>query len=332
MKVPYYPGCTLKTTAKNFEDSALAVAEALGVELVELPRWNCCGTVYSLVTDDLMRHIAPVRNLIRVREMYGESEAGEWEDGDGNKGDRMKGEGRMGDRKRGEGKEDGSKKLVTLCSMCFNTLKGANRRVKGDPEDLKKINDFMNLEEDYSGDVEVIHFLELLREIGFDRIEEEVKRPLEGLRLSPYYGCMLLRPDHIAIDDPERPTVLRELTEALGARAADNPREKMCCGSYLTVKDKDAVVRLGHDILSRAARAGADAVITSCHLCAFNLDNRQKDIREKHPEFDPIPVLYFTQVMAVAFGLDGGSYGLEGNFVDPGPLLAKKKILDDQER
>jgi len=298
MKIAYYPGCTLKTTAKNFEDSAVAAAKILGVEMIELPRWNCCGTVYSLVTDDLMHHIAPIRNLIRVQEM------------------------------NHDGMMDDKNKLVTLCSMCFNTLKGSNGRIKEDPEDLRKINDLMDLEKDYLGEVEVIHFLELLRDIGFDRIREKVKRPLGELRVSPYYGCMLLRPKQIGIDDPERPTILEELLLALGAQVVENPHKKMCCGSYQTVRDKNVVVRLGHDILSRAAGEGAEAIITSCPLCAFNLDERQRDIEEKHPEFRQIPVLYFTQLLAIALGLDRGSFGLEDNFIDPRPLLAEKNLLE----
>src|SRR3989338_4572480 len=104
MRYPYYPGCTLKTTAKNFEDSALASAKALGIELAELERWNCCGVVSSLTTDNLMLHLAPVRNLIRVRDA-------------------------------------GDDKVVTLCSMCFHTLKRSNMLVKDNPEPLKKMND-----------------------------------------------------------------------------------------------------------------------------------------------------------------------------------------------
>ncbi|RKZ21224.1 heterodisulfide reductase, subunit B, partial [bacterium] len=135
MRISYYPGCTLKSTAKNFEISAIAVAKELGIEFVELSRWNCCGTVYSMTSDDVMHQLAPIRNLIRV-------------------------------------KEDGFDRVVTLCSMCFNTLKRANILVQRDREKLDKINDFMYLENiDYAGDVEVLHFLEILRDdVGWDEI------------------------------------------------------------------------------------------------------------------------------------------------------------------
>jgi len=297
MKVPYYPGCTLKTKAKNFETSALAVAKKLGIELIELPRWNCCGTVYSLTDDDLIHHVAPIRNLIRVQEM--------------NK----------------NGLVENDHRLVTLCSMCFNTLKRSNIRVLENSDDLKKINDFMYLEEDYEGNVEVIHFLELIKDIGFEKIRENVTNPLEGLKIAPYYGCMLLRPKEVGIDDPEEPVIQAELLSALGAEVIDNPYKKVCCGSYQTIQDKQVVSNLAYDILMRAKDAGAEAITLSCPLCMFNLDSRQKEIKEEHPYFNEIPVFYFTQLMAIGFGLNEDSYGLDLNYVNPESLLLEKNLI-----
>ncbi len=299
VRLPYYPGCTLKTTAKNLEDSALAVAGALGMELVELPRWNCCGAVTSLTDDDLMRHVAPIRNMVRAQE------AGE------------------------SGLVDDTR-LVTLCSMCFNALKWSNARIAGNPEDLKSVNEFMYLEEDYLGRVEVVHFLEILRELGPEAVAERVRAPLSGLRVAPYYGCTLLRPRDVGIDDPERPTVQQELLAAMGADVVDNPYKTVCCGSYQTVQDRYAVAELTHDILSHARAAGAEAVTTFCPLCAFNLDNRQRDVLEKHPDFEPMPVLYFTQLMAVAFGLDPAVCRFDLNHTDPRPLLRSKGLVKEE--
>ncbi|RKY80062.1 heterodisulfide reductase, subunit B [candidate division KSB1 bacterium] len=296
MKIPYYPGCSLKTTAQNFEISALAVAKTLGIELIELPRWNCCGTVSSLTSDDLMHHLAPIRNLVRAEEMS-------------------------------ENLGGNECKLVTLCSMCFNVLKRSNLRVKENPDELKKINDFMYLEKDYSGRVEVVHFLELLREIGFQKVKEKVKNPLSGLKVAPYYGCLLLRPKEIGIDDPEDPTVQVEILAALGAEIVNNPFKTRCCGSYQTVQDKYAVAELAYDILSRAQKEGAEFVTTCCPLCMFNLADRQKEVVEKYPEFRSIPVLYITQLMAVAFDLDEKYYGFDLNYVDPRPILKEKGVI-----
>ncbi|MBN2564249.1 MAG: CoB--CoM heterodisulfide reductase iron-sulfur subunit B family protein [Candidatus Eisenbacteria bacterium] len=300
MRLPYYPGCTLKTTARNLEDSALAVAQVLGIELVELPRWNCCGVVTSLTDDDLMRHLAPVRNLIRVQEM------------------------------NAEGLVDCEMRLVTLCSMCFNTLKRTNMRVIERADDLKSINDFMYLEEDYEGGVEVVHFLEILRGIDEDRIRSSVKQPLEGLRVAPYYGCTLLRPKGVGIDDPERPTVQDDLIRLLGVEVVDNPRKSVCCGSYQTVGNKYAVADLAYEILTHARAAGADVVATFCPLCAFNLDNRQREVVERHPDFEPIPVLYTTQLMALAFGLGEEVCRFDLNDVDPRSVLDEARLVKEE--
>lgn len=293
--IPYFPGCTLKTKADFFETSALRVARCLGTELIELPRWNCCGTVTSLTSDDLIHHVAPLRDLIRVEDMNTSGEIYQ------------------------------EYRLVALCSMCFHVLKRAHLRVMQNPGELEKINNLMYLESDYQGKVSVLHFLELLRDIGFPKIQRTVKRPLAGLRVSPYYGCLLLRPKEVAIDDPEDPAILSHLLEALGAEVINNPFKTRCCGSYQTVCDKAAVAELTFDILSRARQEGADCVITSCPLCMFNLADRQKEVREKHPEFEPMPVLYFTQLMALAFGLDDVC-GFDQNAVDARPLLQEKGL------
>lgn len=300
-KIPYYPGCTLKTTAKNFEKSAIAAARALGIELLEIPRWNCCGTVFSLADDDLIHHVASVRNFIRVQEMndYG----------------LVKNENR----------------LVTLCAMCFNTLKSTSLRVKNNAEDLKKINDLMYREEDYQGKVEVLHFLELLKTLGFEKIRTRVKKPLKGLKIAPYYGCMILRPQEVGIDDPEDPTIQRDLLESLGADSVETPYKRVCCGSYQTVKEKGIVAELAYDILSHAQKEGAEALATVCPLCAFNLDNRQKEVKASHPDFEEMPVFYITQLMAIAFGLGNEFYGFDQNYINPRPLLQSKSLIEKQE-
>jgi len=299
MKLPYYPGCTLKTTARNLEDSALAVARALGIELIELPRWNCCGVVSSLTDDDLMRHLAPVRNLIRVQEM------------------------------NAEGLVENENRLVALCSMCFNTLKRTNARMAERPEDLSSLNDLMDREEDYRGDVEVVHLLEILRGIEPERIRSQVTEPLQGLAVAPYYGCTLLRPKGIGVDDPERPTIQNELIELLGAEVVDNPRKTVCCGSYQTVDNKWAVAELTYDILTHARAAGADVVTTFCPLCAFNLDTRQREVAVRHPDFEPMPVLYLTQLMALAFG-HGEACRFDLNHTDPTDVLEASRLVREE--
>jgi len=297
MKIPYFPGCTLKTTAKNFEISALEVSKVLDIELVELPKWNCCGTVTSLTDDDLMHHLAPIRDLIRVEEM------------------------------NESGLVDNEYRVVALCTMCFNVLKRSNQRIKERPDEFKKLNDFMYLEKDYQGKTEVIHYMELLRDLDFSKVSEKVKNPLKGLKVSPYYGCLMLRPKEVGIDDPESPTIQADLLGAIGADVIDNPFKTRCCGSYQTVRDKYTVAELAYDIITRARKNGAEMITSSCPLCLFNLADRQKEVMELHPEFEPMPVLYFTQLMALAFGLDEKYFGFEDNFIDPRPLLREKGLL-----
>ncbi|MBI4721435.1 MAG: CoB--CoM heterodisulfide reductase iron-sulfur subunit B family protein [Candidatus Stahlbacteria bacterium] len=280
MKLLYYPGCTLKTTAKNFEDSAIASFNALGVELKELQRWNCCGTVCSLTTDDLMHHRASVRNLIRV-------------------------------------KEEGENKVATFCSMCYNTLKQSNIRIKNNISEREKINDFMDTEKiKYGGEVSVLHGLEILRdEIGFNKISEKVKRPLKGLKIAPYYGCLLLRPLEVGIDNPDNPSVLENLITSLGGEVIDFPYKNECCGAYQTVNEVEIVVDKAYEMLSYAQSMGAELILTSCPLCEFNLDSRQKEVKKRYPQFKELPAMYFTQVMAVAFDLPKETYRFDLNYV-----------------
>lgn len=291
IKMPYYPGCTLKTKAQDFDSSTRVVFKELGIDLVELPRWNCCGAVFSLVSDDLLKQVAPITNFIRTQEL---TEKGEVNDS----------------------------RLVVSCAMCFNVLKRANNRVKGNPEDLKKVNDFLYLEsEPYLGKVEIVHALQLLKEISFEKMKEKVRVPLKGLKVSPYYGCNLLRPKEVAIDDPENPSLLEDLLKAIGAEVVFNPRRMRCCGSYQTVSEKGLVSELVYDILKGASREGADLVITACPLCAFNLDYRQKEAKENHSDHKLIPVVYYSQLVSLAFGT--GNYFSNQHYVDPQPALAK---------
>jgi len=146
-------------------------------------------------------------------------------------------------------------------------------------------------------------------------------RPLTGLRAAPYYGCLLLRPyDEIGLDNPEAPTILHDLLRALGAEPVDFPYSTECCGSYLTVKDPTVSETLSRDIVASARKHGAQVLVTACPLCQFNLDWPQRET-EFGRTGDEIPVVYFTQLMAVALGLPEEDWGAEGMYTDPRPLL-----------
>jgi heterodisulfide reductase subunit B len=245
MKLSYYPGCTLKTKARNLEVSAIAAMAALDIELEELPRWNCCGTVYSFAEDDLMHHLASVRNLIRV-------------------------------------KEQGRNKVVTLCAFCYNTLKRVNLLIQSDEEKRDVINSFMDEEEDYGGDVEVVHLLEVLRDdVGWNELSTRAKLPLKELKVASYFGCTLHRPEEAAIEPLHSRRALPDLLEAIGAVAIDFPNNDMCCGSYQIVAHPDVVLNRARDILTSAQINGAEMVAVSCPLCESNLGLKQKELMAK---------------------------------------------------
>ncbi|TRO50379.1 heterodisulfide reductase, subunit B [Candidatus Bathyarchaeota archaeon] len=293
MKLLYFPGCTLKTSAKNLEKSAFAIMEKLGHELVEMDDWTCCGVVSSLSDDDLMRHIAPLRNLIHVEDQN----------------------------------ED---KLITLCDMCCNTLKQTNLRVKDNKEDLDTLNLFMDRENDYKGSVKIYHFLEYLRdEIGFNYIKKLVTNPLKNMKIMPYYGCMMLRPREVAIDDAEEPTILSDLLTSLGAEVIDNPFKIECCGSYHTIENKDIVRNRSHRISNYATNNGAEAMVLSCPLCRFNLDYRGKEAEKIFKGYKQIPIYYYTQLIAIALGLDQNICSFNEHIVDPTLLLKKKGVYTE---
>lgn len=290
MKLSYLPGCTLKTRASDLDMSTIAAMKALDIELEELPRWNCCGTVYSFADDDLIHQIAPVRNLVRAQ-------------------------------------EEGSDRLVTVCSFCYNTLKRASLLVKNDPEKLNTLNSFMDEEVDYRGDTRVVHLLELLRDdVGWGTIAARVKRPLTDLKVAAYYGCTLHRPSEAAIEPPHKPTALLELMEATGATAVDFPDMTTCCGSYQIVANPEVAKNRAREILASAKGSGAEILVVSCPLCECNLNQMQIDLIESEG-FDPIPVVYFTQLLALALGTEPYLYQFESKKVDPRPILASKGLL-----
>ncbi|MGC9197101.1 MAG: CoB--CoM heterodisulfide reductase iron-sulfur subunit B family protein [Syntrophobacteraceae bacterium] len=276
MKVSYYPGCTLKTKAKHLEDSALASLAALGVEIRELPRWNCCGAVHSLADDDLIHHVAPVRDLIRAM-------------------------------------DEGSERLVTLCSMCYNTLARANLLMRNDEVKRKTINDFMTEEHDYHGEVEVDHMVPFLRDVvGWDNVRAKVKVPLSGMKIASYYGCTLVRPKNVAIE-PVAGKIMNEFVEALGAEAVDFSANTLCCGSYQVLAHPDSVSHVVGEIIQSASQAGADALILSCPLCEYNLLKKQDELLQNQKIARRMPVFYFSQLLAMALGLGPESYRPDRN-------------------
>lgn len=269
-RISYYPGCALKSSAKGFEDAARASLLMMGVDLVEISNWNCCGVVSSLINDDLIHHLSPVRNLIRAR-------------------------------------EQGSNTLITLCSMCYNTLSRANLMMRNEPEKRDKINRFMYEEPGYNGEIKVYHLLNFLsQEIGCQTIREHVRMPLGGLSLAPYYGCMLTRPKDIAIEPRRRFELLTNLLDCMGASVTYFESADRCCGSYQSVNDPNAAQDAVAFILETAYRVNAEALVLTCPLCEFNLNHYQQELIAKERLQAQIPIYYFTQLLALSFGINPG--------------------------
>jgi heterodisulfide reductase subunit B len=303
MKIPYYPGCTLHERARDFDVSAKECARALGVELEELPVWTYCGAVYPLVTDSFMDVLAGVRNLSYAS--------------------------RLGD------------KVVTLCSFCYNVLKRSNNVMREDKDKREKANLFLRADtearekiesythEDYEGTVDVLHYIEMLRDVvGYDKVAEAVTKKLDGLKVAPYYGCMLLRPaKEMKFDDPEQPTIFEEFLETLGCDVVDFPMKTECCGGFQVVNDEDLAVSCSQNVVVSAVKRDADVIVTTCPLCRYNLDRHQEKMSETVNGFRRVPVVYFTQLMSLALGLDEEANGFEGNNPDPRPLLKERGLL-----
>jgi heterodisulfide reductase subunit B len=291
MKLPYYAGCTLHTKAKNLNETAIKAAAKVGFELEEMPEWTCCGAIYSTNVDDLSYQVGPVRNLARASQ--------------------------MGDR------------LVTLCAACYNVLKRANRELSAEGSELvrQRLLDFVD--EDFKQPVSVIHYLDVLRsDIGWDQLRTKVARPLEGLRVASYYGCLMVRPRVVLdFDDPENPVVMDQLVTALGGTPVDFDFKTECCGGYLVVNRRQAAVECSRRVLENIVSVGADVVATTCPLCQYNLDALQPEMPSVWPGFKSIPVLYFTQLLGMAVGLGEDELALDYNTTDARPVFREKGLL-----
>jgi heterodisulfide reductase subunit B len=287
MKLSYYPGCTLYTKAKPLNTSLHASFAAIGAELVELAHWYCCGTTFALARDNRMSLIAPLRILAKAQ------------------------------------KEN--HKLLVPCSICYNTLKRANYILKQDSEALKIINE--HLEENYDAKEEIVHPIEFLHN-NKELFKDKIKKDLTRLKIGCYYGCLLLRPkDEIQFDDPESPTIFEEFISSTGATPVDFPFKVECCGSYLVVNSPDAAVDASYKILKNAQDNGAEAIVTTCPLCHYNLDSLQKKMKSAYRGFKEMPIFYFSQLLALALGVEEDKLGLDYNKVSPINLLKEHNLL-----
>ncbi len=281
----YYPGCTLYTKARNLDLCARKAAEKVGFELVEMPSWNCCGAIYNAASDDLAAQVGPLRNLAKASQ--------------------------LGD------------KLVTLCAACHNVLKRVADRLSQPGNEVERDRLVAFVDEKFDRPVRVLHYLEVLKnEIGWDKVKEKVTKPLAGLKVASYYGCLMVRPkDVLEFDDPENPQVMDDLMRVLGAVPTRFDFKAECCGGYLVVNRRDVAKSASKKILDNAKAWGAEAIVTTCPLCQYNLDKLRVTTDGS------IPVFYFTQLLGVAVGLTQDELGLEHNAGDPAGFLKAKGLL-----
>lgn len=255
----YYPGCTLKTKAKELDRYARSSAQALGIELSELPDWQCCGAVYPMARDEIATRLSSVRALVSAREL--------------------------------------GQDLVTLCSACHHVIKRVNHDMASDEDIRTKVNNYLELPEPYAGETRVLHYLELLRDVvGFDGLKKKVVNSLKGRRIAAYYGCLLLRPSkELGFDNPENPSIMEDFIRALGAEPVIYAYRNECCGGYVTLENNDLAQKKCNAIMASARDAGAEALITACPLCMYNLD--------ANATAEKLPVHYFTELLAEALGV-----------------------------
>jgi len=287
--VAYYPGCSLHSTAKEFNQSTLAVCEELGLELIEPKGWTCCGSTAAHRCDPAAAVQLPLGNL-SLMEQYG------------------------------------FQQVMMPCAACFNRHKVAQYEFDQHPgmrQDLPA-----HIQHGYQGKIKVNTLLDTLQEmVGMHRVAGHVKRPLEGLKIVPYYGCLVTRPpDVTGAEHPENPTGMDDLLAALGAEVVDWSYKTSCCGASHSLTRPDIVLDLSFNLIEHARESGADMIAVVCPLCHANLDARQTQM----PVEPPMPVIYITQLMALAFGLPDEAAALNKNLIDPRPLLKEKLQAVDQ--
>ncbi len=285
MKLGYYPGCSLHSTAVEYDLSVRRVFGDLGVDLVELDDWSCCGASAAHNTDHLLSLALPARNLALA------AKAG--------------------------------LDLAVPCAACYNRMKIANYEVTNDRAVARKVSDAIGTE--YRGEAVPLNALEVVVDrIGVDKVKSLVQQPLKGLKVASYYGCLLVRPPKVMqFDDPEDPRKMDDLMAALGAEPVAWSHKTECCGGSFALSRADIVLKLSSDIINAARASGANCLVTACGLCHGNLDMRQAAMLANGSVTEPMPVYYFTELMGVALGYGPAQVGINKHLVEGGALLAR---------
>jgi len=291
MKYGYYPGCSMEKNARAYHTSTMAVTKPLGIELVEVDDWNCCGATEYIAINKIPAYALVSRNLALASE------------------------------------QNGSTNLVAPCSACYLNLKKVDHYLQEDAEIKEKVDialDAGDLKYE-PGSINVQHLLETLYlDIGVEAIKEKVKKPLHSLRVAPYYGCLVPRPGNMdSFDDAEHPTSMDKILDALGATVVEYPLKAQCCGGHMTQISEDTALELIRRLLKNAVDNGADMIATLCPMCQLNLDAYQDAVNSHFGTKFKIPIVYFTQLMGLAFGFPANELGFGQEIISAKPALKK---------
>ncbi|MBM4045875.1 MAG: heterodisulfide reductase subunit B [Planctomycetes bacterium] len=287
MRIGYYPGCSLAdhSTSREFGMSVERVSKALGLELVEIDDWCCCGATAAHATNHLLSIALPARNLALAEKA-------------------------------------GFKEVLAPCAACSNRLIGADAEMRKDEHLRKEVEGIIEMP--YTGGVKVINYLEAVKKYCMDALAANVKRKLDGLKVACYYGCLLVRPPKaVQFDDPENPTSMDDIVKACGAEAVDWGFKTECCGAGFTMSNGKAVVKLVNDILGNAKACGANAIAVACPLCHVNLDLKQAAAESEYGQQYGLPVLYISEIIGLALGLPSEELGVDLHFVDTAALVGQ---------
>jgi heterodisulfide reductase subunit B len=289
MKVSYYPGCSLEGTARPYDQSARQVCGSLGIDLEDTPDWSCCGSSPALKMNRMLSVSLAAHNIFQAETQ------------------------RLED-------------VVAPCPFCFRRLASAQQQMAQDPALKKRVQE--TIEASVQGELNIHSLLGFLHdEVGLEAIRKQVKKPLSGLRLLPYYGCYQVKPPEVTrFDDPENPTSLDEILDALGAEVLDWDFKAECCGAGLSLSKTEKVCELSGRLIREAVYREADALVVVCQLCQANLDMRQSDVGADDQKSYSLPIVYFTEMMGLSFGFDASELGLGHHIHDPVPLLKDKGL------
>ena len=283
MKYAYYPGCSAHSTARDMHESSIAVAAALGIELAEIRGWTCCGASAAHQTDRALAASLAAANLVLAKEM--------------------------------------GLDMVVNCAACYNRSKTANYEVSHSTAMRESVSQLLG--QPYDGSVAVHHFVEVLvKDIGVAKLHKSFKQSLNGLKVACYYGCYLVRPPEVTLfDDPENPTILESLVEAMGGERLDWPGKVDCCGGGLNLTRTEITVQRSGAIIEMAQSAGADCIAVACPMCQISLDLRQKDIEKVTGKRYDMPVVYITQLVGLCLGISPKELGFNRLMVTPAAVI-----------